>query len=894
MSEKLSGRCPGCGALLVYNAGDSTVMCNVCDVPHSVKELETGAKVAKSTAAASKVSFGAMLGFDNPESGVVYLENFFDTYNWAEYQDLPEIEIEEIAEVVENNKIKNGANGQSWYLVFKSISVPVAKKIAGLKAQADAMGAKYNAEDGSESLAIFDNYRKVISALSTQKDQILLKLENAVKYAEKFALDGARLAEIKKELQEVSKALATVKEVKTIDDVAEYIAAQDKASEVLAKTFAEKGIDAKTTYADAIALYRAGGMAKRDALLKFESIRGYKDSVNYINKTNNYFDFNTMFHFFDKYYIYKKESFALPTLNIKELGKKVSKKAKKAEPVEEQPATTTALSLYEIVNGVPAAKPIIKGIEKFITCYNNNYYYFKVNQGIFSFDLNTLTETCVDAGVSADYKDGGEYQVLLAINGTKAIVKKKLHPIEKKGCLGFFKKKKEEEKLLNNYCLLTIDLLTGVVSTAINEFVDIADTYDKEIFYILAERHAKSKAAKGSFLAKLPLIGKFFAKGTNVEEEKDYETKLMVCDLVTGDNKQVLSEGCEIHTVYEKKIVYSIWKPNEKNIDLRVFNMNTGEDVLIEDNAYRFFGVYGGRVFYTIGNASYRPLISNDFAGADRVEIMQNVENVIDVRAGWLYVKKGRGDNAIIVKVSMDGTKRVVVCTQYKRTVKATATHIYYINSLNELRVVRRDGEGNNLIGENITWAVIEKNFLFYVRRELVEANTYNLSLYRMDIDGKNVKKVVFNLADAVNYDEDTLYFYKKEALRFKVTVPVGKDKFEDHYEHHSVTRYFKYDKNTGTSEVVMTLGLPTSKTATFKAGCLGKKTAEGEVTYTEVPEIREFRRKGLKAVGAVEKEEEQKKENSEPSKTSSAPVATKKQSFIDKIVAKVKSIFKK
>ena len=46
MSEKLSGRCPGCGALLVYNAGDSTVMCNVCDVPHSVKELETGAKVA--------------------------------------------------------------------------------------------------------------------------------------------------------------------------------------------------------------------------------------------------------------------------------------------------------------------------------------------------------------------------------------------------------------------------------------------------------------------------------------------------------------------------------------------------------------------------------------------------------------------------------------------------------------------------------------------------------------------------------------------------------------------------------------------------------------------------------------------------------------------------------
>lgn len=886
MSELKVGKCPNCSTRIAYTEDDSSVMCPSCDNMVNVSELESGARVTREKPVASTgASFAPVIvGFDNPESGVVYLENFFDTYDWKAYQELPELEIAEIADVIENNKVKNGASGQSWYLVFKSLAVPALKKIEGLKALAQEMGDKYDPVDASDSLGLFDNYSKIVASLLANKELLFVKLENAVKYAEKYALDAAKLADIKKELKALSSAYEGIKAIDSIDELPEYVAAQEKAGEAVAKSLSDKGINAKEVYAEALSLYKAGGVARKDALEKFESVRGYKDSIRFIKEINRYFDFNNeMFYFFGKYYIYKKESFALPTLNIADLGKKGKKGKKDAAPADDQPQTTTALALYEVVDGVPSSKAMIRGIEKVIDCYGNKFYYFKANQGIFCFDLITHEETAIDKGPSADYKDGNEYQIVTAVNHTQIIVKKKLHPVDKKGCMANFKKKKkDEDKLLNNFCLISIDLATGACNKIIDELVDIADFYTTEVFYIYAERIAKPKAKFS--------LGK--KKQESLEPEKDFNTILMVCDLVTGEKKRVLNEGCEIHTVRDKKIVYSLWKPNAKNIDIRVFDMNTGSDVLIEDNAYSFYGVFKNRIYLTIGNSDYRPLISNNFEGTDRVEIMQNVERVLGVYGSWLYVKKGYGNNGALIKVSMDGKQRIVLCTQTRKIVKETPTHFYYINAFNELRVVRKDGKGDNLIGQNINWAVVEKDKLFYVRNEKVNATDVRQSLYTMDIDGKNVKKVVFDLNSAINFNEDSLYYYKKESLRFKVTVPVGKGKTEEHYEHHNVSRYFRYDKKTGVSEIVMTLGLPTEKTNSFKAGCFGKK-AEGKITYEEAPVLREFKRKGLKAVGAVEKEDEEKK--NAPAKA--APVATapaKKKGVIATIVDKVKSIFKK
>ena len=495
MSEKLTGKCPNCGSLLIYTANATTVTCNACDVTSSISDLKSGSRSTRPASAEAKISSvpAAIIGFDNPESGIVFLENFFDTYNWEEYYDTDVIEIPDIAEIVNTNKAKNGAAAQSWYLDFKSLAYPIAKKLEGLKIVANKIAAGYNSNDSSDALANFDNYRKIVAALVNGKDAILKRLESAIKFAERFALESARLAEIKKDIKDIQVALNMLVVPESIYDIPEFVQAQAKSNEEIAKTLAADGVNAEALYKDAVTLFNAGGAGKLSALADLEKIRGYKDSVKYINKINNYFDFELkMFYFNDRYYIYKFEEFTIAPLDLKNITK-----GKKAEGnTAEEQESVRALALYEVVDGIPADVPVLKGIEKFITCYGNKYYYFRQNQGIYAFDLISHEDVLVDGGVTADYVDAnGDYQLDFALDGSILFVKKKLHPVEKKGCI---LKKKEEEKLLNNYNIIAIDLYSSKTSVKVPELVDIALAFDKEIFYIYAEKieQTNKKAAK--------------------------------------------------------------------------------------------------------------------------------------------------------------------------------------------------------------------------------------------------------------------------------------------------------------------------------------------------------------------------------------------------------------
>ena len=169
MSELLTGSCPNCGSKLLYDPKDSTVTCFACDSNLSVSELG-GSKGSSFDAPAS--SFGAFMGFDNPESGVVFIENFFDTYDWEAYQSLPDIAIPEIAEVIGNNKIKNGAVPETWYLDFMGVYVPVSKKFEGLARFEKEIIEKFNPIDPTDIFESFDSYRCAAAALLEEKENI--------------------------------------------------------------------------------------------------------------------------------------------------------------------------------------------------------------------------------------------------------------------------------------------------------------------------------------------------------------------------------------------------------------------------------------------------------------------------------------------------------------------------------------------------------------------------------------------------------------------------------------------------------------------------------------------------------------------------------------------------
>lgn len=832
MSELLTGLCPNCGTKLVYTKNESSVMCNACDSIISVSDFTGKASgVGSEGVGVTAMMPAMMMGFDNPESGVIFIENFFENYDWIGYAIDTDIAIPEIAEVVKNNKMKNGACAISWYLDYKALAYPVRKKIEGLAQHQQEMGKLYNPVDPTEALTLFDSYRNVCTALKNAEKDIFKQLETAISYAQKTKLEADKLNEITNDIADLKKLFASaVVEVKEITEIPAYVEASKAASRVIAAQLAEKGINAQEIYEEAVAKYNDGTPNKNAALVLFEQVRGYEDSVSYIKKINQYFSFNEeVYRAFGKHFIYKEEDYT-PTLDLKELKAKgcnfLQKKKKAAAPAEDAPQAVRALSLYEVVDGLPAKESTIKGITKILTCYGSRLYYIKSNAGIHCFDVYSRTETCICKGDDVDFlNDKGNLECKIMSNGSsfymvKKYTEEKIAEIAKKGCAMFKKKSKtpaapQEDHTLNPYCVMVVDMKSNTCKSVIKEMVEFERNYGDKIFYYYAY---KPEVVKSGCLSKFKKV-----------EEPETKKRLMVCDMIKGTNKEI-SEDCQLHTVCGDNIIYSMWKPNQYNKDLHAFNLETDEDVLIEKNVYNFYKVIEGKVYYTVGNATYSPLVRNEIDGSNRIEIMPNIRRILFERGGWLYVQKGTGRNSLLAKISSDGKDVVIICTQFADDVRFEGNYLYYLDTYNHLRVVRVDGKFNRKLAENVTKIFPCEAGLYYTRQETVANGESALSLYLMDNNGRNIKKMVFNV-DTVQNDPttNTLYHSKTENVRFKVYAPKQEDKAT--YEFHKITKYSILDKATGISKQFLTLGWPSSET---KSGCLKKKNVS--MIYEEAP----------------------------------------------------------
>ena len=855
MSALLTGFCPNCGNKLRYESNDSTVMCNACDSAISITELTKG------SGASDVQSIPSFMGFDNPESGVVFLENFFDTYDWESYKQIPDIAIEEIAEVIGNNKIKNGAIPETWYLDFFGLYVPVSKKFEALAEYEQEIIDRFDPVEGVDMLSAFDNYRLIARTLLDEKESIIKKLEAAVKYAERFSLKADRLADMKAKVAGIEKLYAKIvtKQVKTkntdaktgapivktvvidkIEDLPTYEVAKKQYSSKSASDFTARGIDAAGTYSQAIEALKAGNTAQ--ALPLFESIRAYADSARYIDKINNYFHFahddrSQMYRFAGRHFIYKMEEYTEEALNLKGCASAFKKMGKKKGADAQDAAPTFALSLYEIVDGVPAKESTVKGIEHVITCYGTKLFFFKINKGIACFDLNTGFETMVDTGDEELYKNAdGEYEAGFAKHGPFFYVKKKFRE-DIKGCLG--KKKGVKENELNPYTLLLVDMATNACRVVVSELEDIKLRSDDKLFYSYSY---KVENAKGCF----GCLGK--------KEEKP-KSRLMVCDLVKGTTTQVLDDDCDIHEVKGESIIYTLWKPNTLNKDLYVYDMEKAEKTLIEKNIFYYFGLIQDKIYYTIGNAEFRPLVRANFDGTEREQVLKNIRRVEYVRGNWFYVTKGYGFNSVLMKVKVDGSQFKVLCYGIDELQRFEGNYIYYStyegrNELPNLRAVRIDGKEDRLVAEKVKTVFPAEDGLYYCRDEKVEDNGETaLSLYHMDKDGKNIRKIVFNV-DTVKNDpvSNMLYYSKRDVVRYKV-YQKGKEK-KATFVFLTLTRFYAFKKAEAGQpaeepKLILTLGLPEEKEA---KGCIGKFLAKFKKPkiYEEAPIVHSYRTRGL------------------------------------------------
>lgn len=851
----LTGVCPRCGSPVTYEQGAKIIACQYCDERYPVSELNSG----KEGVFAEAAHIAPASVIDTAESGDAYIDNYFDTFDWHEFAYSRDIFLSDITEMVEKNKIKNGANPVTWHLEFKSIIVPVTKKIEGLSTLKDEMIEKYNGDDDTDLYSTFDTYTKVVKALIANKESVLKVLESDIRYFEKYDGDPAVAETLREELASVEASLNSLvvsKLVSEIPEIVEYLERRDE--EVSLRYRETEGINAKEVYERAVEEFKTNTDPSRTLGL-FSQIADYRDSRKYIEKINHIFSYNG-----DLWQIAGK-LFTVASDKAEETGEAGAIDPKKPElPIEPRVKT---FSLYEVVDGVAQEKPTIKNVSLILYSYGSKVFYFEKNKEIKYFDLATGVATTLDTASVGDYSLFGKNNSTIYVNkdANKFFIRKKLSAREiaaetkSGGCLSLFKKKKDEPKqdedlALNNYSILLIDMARLTCEKAVEKIVDVISYQDDTIIYEIAKKETAEEGKPG------------------------YSTSFRMYDLNTTEDKEILNDSCIINCIVDGKIFYTKYAPNEYNLDLFSIDIATQEVKLIERNIYDYFTTYEGRIYYTVGNEDYQPLYSNNPEGTDRQEIMTNVESIYKTQAGWMYMIKGYGYNRHLVKMSIDGKKRVRICSNFWKIVKLLNGYIYYLDFDNNLHVVRSDGKEDRLIATDLVnetgSIIIDNNHIYYLRLEQVEGGKGNdgYSLYRMDTLGHNVTKLSFNILSMREYDNNTIYFNRKVSATYEIATPKTAKEFEYTTKTYVLNEYLAYDKYTEEFKEILVLGAPKAGSMEFKSGCFGSKKTTVEAKVRRLPPVTKKVSRNKAAVGAVTEEREQKEQEAVMAAKNSAP----------------------
>lgn len=845
--------CPSCkGKHETFDPSAFMQECPWCNRSFaSSKFLDDPNESPKGNGPAISASAVAQL-IDTPDAGLVYIHNRFDNTDWDAFVESSEVIIPELEEMVEKSKIKFGATATAWQLDFESVSFPLTKKLEGLSKLADKI-VKANADGDSVAYEqSFDLYKTVVDTLCDEKDTLIKRLENDVKYAAEFQPDDAVLEKMNSTLATIKASLDALKPIKYSSEIPEVAAAQRKIDEEKLKEFASRGIAARQIYSEAEAMMKTDDYDRNELLRRLEAIRGYSDVNDKISAINLYYDFNSEYYnFCGKSFIFKlkeKENLFNPSAT----GDKKPKKEEKnpvAKPEDEY--NGDILQLFEVVDKKPAKEPILDNITQVLTIYGSRLYYIKLDSSICYFDIVTKREFELDKGKVGDYICEGK--VYYNKDHTAIYIRKKL-PLEvlKKGCLDKLLKKQDEAiERRNNYSLLQVSLVSDFSNTVIKEMVDITEALSTKIFYTKAEELSLEEIK-----AKKKADAKKAATTPTEEEDDEEEIKLefRVYDMVSGDDCSLLDENCVIHSVVDGNVIFTRFSPNAYNRDLYAYNIEKGEEVLIETNVLDYERSIKGRIYYTVGNDDFCPMFSNNLEGTDRFEVMRNVEDIVAVLAGWMYIIKRVGSYRALIRVSSDGKTRQVVCLDFGTDIKVTDLYIYYISTAGALRVARTDGKENTLIADNISASsvIVDKDRIYYLRNEPVDRKKNAASLYCMDIDGHNVRKILFDVNAIDNYDKETIMIKRTEEALYEITIPVDAKNTKTEKQTYVLTHFCKYDKVSGNIDTLLTLGLPDENEYEFK-GCFGLgKKKKFNSTCKQIPKKITYQRANVAKVGSV------------------------------------------
>ena len=807
-----SCRCPNCGNYLEYEKSEQSVRCNCCDSMVAVQQVSRAS--AAGSIAPSPVAEQVLLhNVDSALSALIYLKHYFDTYDWSEYQQTVDLAPYGISEMVERVTIRFATSPETWELAFYSKAIPLTKKIEGCVALADEMGREFDVEDYSAIYPLFDRYVAIVNTLYAGKDRAVSELVSDISMAKKQGLAEDSLATMQDTLDSLQKQFdAHIHPIASLYEIPAVATAIRAAQEAIITALSVKGINAETQYARAVQMQENGG-DRGEILSLFTPLRGYADvngRIDDINRFHNYRD--EFFRYAGCDFILREDTATF------QVSKGVG-----------DDTGVTSRSAYAVVNGIVSSTPIIEGISRFLTGYGNYLFYIKRGMSVCCTNMQTGEETEIYHGKPFDFLPPEEETdaPLFFLNRDKTVLflRRRLRAY-KKGCRDIFRGTAATKLRQNNYTVIACDMVSRKASSIIPAVVDIVGVYHDNLFYRVSD-----------------------------EAEKEPQVSLELYHIPTGTVHSVLNSCASIHKVMGDHVIYTLASPNKKNRELHILDISTGKDQLLERNIYRYMETVGDRVFYTVGSDYYSPLFSIKFDGTERSQIAIGVSSILFTRGEWLYALKGESNsrNIALMKFDLSGGKQQVICTQFRRLVKETSDRIYYLDNAYTLHSVRIDGKENRIIAARLQneFCFVEREYVFYTQTEPTgKKDKFVHSLYRTDLQGRNLKKIVYRIRGVAEWDADHLFYAAYEGATYRVKHRLKK-MVSERREHYRLLHYCALGKATGDSHPVLTLGEPKNST---QRGPLG--TVQESYEYEKLPYKVEDETRGLTRAGAVHKKQ--------------------------------------
>lgn len=383
------------------------------------------------------------------------------------------------------------------------------------------------------------------------------------------------------------------------------------------------------------------------------------------------------------------------------------------------------LDLHPAVNGKIAEKPIIKNISNIITNYADMLYYLDSKNKVKMYNLATNVETKIFDK---------------PLRGKLYVYDRKIYALAAK---------RSEYDDAGACDVVSLDIRTGTVKLVLENIEKILSLHGNKLVYT-ATREIKEGNSGGVY--------KTFTNIFNVDTS----------EVVGLGDKKVSIEGFT-----SDYVVFTRVAPNDKNKNLYVKALHNNEgERLIEKNIYAFCEVIADKLFYYVGNSRNKTLININCDGTQRKEWSRFISSVLLEQGGWVYFIRRIGYNTALCKARLDGTGYLVIASDIEEFVKIKNGYLYYINDASDLMKVRMDGTSEQKLCDDVESVLIVRDdkVVFISRDDKAEAANLEQTIYRtvrsiyaVDFAGNGKKKLVYDIAKAQAYDENTIYYVESK-----------------------------------------------------------------------------------------------------------------------------------